>query len=112
MQPVITLNELSKNIESEEALLVYFSHDQCNVCKVLKPKIEALIKSHYPKLRMLYCNTISQPEIAAQHSIFAVPSIIVWFQGKETFRFSRNIGLHEFEIAINRPYKMLFGEER
>jgi len=112
MEPILTLVELSQSIATEEALLVYFSHEQCNVCKVLKPKIEALISGYYKKIGMLYCNTINNPEIAAQHSIFVVPSIIIWFEGKETFRFSRNIGVGEFESAIKRPYQMLFNKEK
>jgi len=108
MQPVLSEAGLSATIDAGSALLVYFSHEHCNVCKVLKPKIQALLMRRYPKIKMLYCDTINQPEIAAQHAVFAVPTILVWFQGKETFRFSRNIGLTEFEEAIARPYVLLF----
>jgi thioredoxin-like negative regulator of GroEL len=100
--------ELATAIASEDALLVYFSHEQCNVCKVLKPKIESLITSQYPNIQMCYADTVLHPEIAAQHAVFAVPTILVWFQGRETFRFSRNIGLNELENALNRPYNLLF----
>ncbi len=110
MRSVITIEDLNQSINTEKALLVYFSHDHCNVCKVLKPKVKNLITSHYPKIQMLYCNTVNQPMIAAQQSIYTVPSILIWFQGKETFRFSRNIGLIELETAINRPYHLLFDE--
>lgn len=107
---VANIDELINDIEREEALLVYFSHEHCNVCKVLKPKIENIITNRYPRIQMLYADTVLHPEIAAQHAVFAVPTILVWFQGRETFRFSRNIGLTEFENAMSRPYKMLFEE--
>ncbi len=108
MQPILSEADLNTTIDAERALLVYFSHVHCNVCKVLKPKIQDLVIHRYPKIKMLYCDTINQPEIAAQHAVFAVPTILIWFQGKETFRFSRNIGLTEFEEAIARPYALLF----
>ena len=107
---IANIDELKNDIEREEALLVYFSHEQCNVCKVLKPKIESLTTNLYPKIQMRYADTVQHPEIAAQHAVFAVPTILVWFQGRETFRISRNIGLTEFENALSRPYKMLFEE--
>lgn len=108
---ITTTADLTAAIVSQEALLVYFSHEQCNVCKVLKPKIESLITSQYPGIQMRYADTLLHPEIAAQHAVFAVPTIMVWFQGKETFRFSRNIGLTEFENALNRPYQLLFDNQ-
>ncbi len=108
MEPVLSEVDLNTTIDTESALLVYFSHEHCNVCRVLKPKIQDLVIRCYPKIKMLYCDTINQPEIAAQHAVFAVPTILVWFKGKETFRFSRNIGLTEFEETIARPYTLLF----
>lgn len=111
MQNVLSPEELNIHIVTEDALLVYFSHEHCNVCKVLKPKINELINGYYPKFRILFCDTLAQPEIAAQYTVFTVPTIVIWFQGKETFRFSRNIGLQEFENTIKRTYYLLFDQE-
>ena len=107
-----------KNIESlahfqevttrEPAVLVYFSHDQCSVCKVLKPKVRDMLSEHFPQMHMYYCNTVEQSEIAAQNSIFSVPTVLVFFDGKETFRFSRNIGLDDLRASIERPYQLMF----
>ncbi|MGQ1890261.1 thioredoxin family protein [Thermophagus sp. OGC60D27] len=96
---------------SEAAALVYFSHEQCGVCKVLKPKIETMLKEKYPAMNMYYCNTVEQPEVAAQNRIFAVPTVLVFFEGKETFRFSRNLGVDELAGAIDRPYSLMFGDD-
>jgi thioredoxin-like negative regulator of GroEL len=57
---------------------------------------------------MYYCDTVLQSEVAAQNRIFAVPTVLVFFDGRETYRFSRNIGLNELEQSISRPYTMLF----
>src|SRR6056297_193247 len=88
--------------------LIYFSHEKCNVCKVLKPKIHQLINSHFPKMKMFYCDTELYPEIAAQNSIFTVPTIIIYFDEKEFFRKSRNIGLQELKDDLERPYNIIF----
>ena len=93
---------------SSDALLLYFSHEGCNVCKVLRPKIEHLLINDYPKLQFKYINTVHEAELSAQFQVFTVPTVLVYFEGKEYFRFSRNIGLSQLEDAIKRPYQLLF----
>lgn len=103
-----TLSEIEEIIKNEPAVLLYFSHEQCNVCKVLKPKIESLIESEFPLLKMYYIDTIMTPEISGQFGIFAVPTIIIYFDGSESYRKSRNIGMNELYELLERPYKMFF----
>lgn len=95
-------------IENNQACLIYFSHDNCNVCKVLKPKIQKLLEADFPKIKMFYSDTVVNPEIAAQNSIFTVPTILVFFDGKEFLRKSRNVGTVELRNDIDRPYTLLF----
>jgi thioredoxin-like negative regulator of GroEL len=108
MKNMQSLKEFETLVQKEAAVLAYFSHDQCNVCKVLKPKVEELLAEKFPKINTIYCNTQSAPEIAASQSVFAVPTLVVWFEGKETFRFSRNVGIQELEAALARPYSLYF----
>lgn len=108
MKDVPSLEAFEAIVKKEAAVLAYFSHDQCNVCKVLKPKVEELLAKLFPKITPIYCNTQNTPDIAAAQSVFAVPTIIVWFEGKETYRFSRNLGLQELEGALTRPYSLFF----
>jgi thiol-disulfide isomerase/thioredoxin len=96
--------------EKEPALLVYFSTETCNVCKVLKPKVAALIQASFPEIKMVYIQTDKLPEVAAQNRVFAVPTLLVYFDGREYIRKSRNIGIGELEREIERPYSMIFGE--
>ena len=101
--------EFEKLKHEKEAMLVYFSHNQCNVCKVLKPKIETLLAEKFPLVGMFYVNTESVPVLAGQERVFTVPSLLVFFDGREYIRKSRNIGLQELENELERYYKMLFG---
>ena len=96
--------------EEEPALLAYFSTETCNVCKVLKPKVAELIQASFPKIKMVYIQTDKLPEVAAQNQVFAVPTLLVYFEGREYIRKSRNIGIGELEREIDRPYSMIFGE--
>ena len=96
--------------EEEPALLAYFSTETCNVCKVLKPKVAELIQASFPEIKLVYIQTDKLPEVASQNQVFAVPTLLVYFEGREYIRKSRNIGIGELEREIDRPYSMIFGE--
>ena len=100
---------MTHELTSGTAVILYLSHEQCNVCKVLKPKVKELLESKYPECQLKYVDIIEHPDIAAQLQVFAAPTILVYFEGKEYFRFSRNIGLQQVDEAINRPYQLMFG---
>ncbi|MCF6365985.1 MAG: thioredoxin family protein [Bacteroidales bacterium] len=104
-----SLDEFNSVLEAEDGVLIYFSHEQCNVCKVLKPKIVKLLDENFPSMKMFYADTVKASEIAGQNGIFTVPAVVCFFGGKETFRKSRNIGIEELRLQIKRPYDMVFG---
>ena len=105
---VESLESLHRILENDPAVLLYFSHDKCNVCKVLKPKIAGLLAEKFPKIGMHYVNTEKLPEVAGQHRVFAVPTISIYFDGHESLRYSRNLSVSELERAIDRPYSLMF----
>jgi len=80
--------------------LKYFSTPTCNICKVLRPKVEELI-SEIGDWIFHYIDTIQSLELAAQQLVFAVPTLIRYIDEKEAQRFSRNVGLSELEFALS-----------
>jgi len=101
----MTKDQIEKTIQDSLILVAYFSHDACNVCKVLRPKVKAIAES-LDKVSFLYINTHEQPELSGQYLIFAVPTIIVFVDGKEAKRFSRHFGLDELEALLTRYSEM------
>lgn len=108
MYTEVTSFEAFEQLKKEAALLAYFSTDACNVCKVLKPKVQQLLEDEFPELKMAYVRSDAFPDIAGQNRIFAAPTILVFFDGREYIRKSRNIGIRELREAIARPYQMMF----
>ena len=100
--------DLSSRIVSEDAVLAYFSTPQCHVCKVLRPKVEALLAERFPQVRFEYVDTTAHPAEAAQRLIFAVPTLVLFFGGQEAGRLSRNLGLGQLAEFIERPYGIFF----
>ena len=105
---ITSIDEFKELVKENKASLIYFSHEKCNVCKVLKPKVAELIDNKFSEIKLYYADTVKYPEIAAQNSIFAVPTLLIYFEGKEFFRKSRNIGLGELDEMISRPYQLVF----
>lgn len=90
------------------AVCFYLSTPECNVCKVLKPKVIEMIENDFPEIKYCYVDLNEAKEISGQLSVFSVPTILVYFEGKETIRVSRNVHLEELREQIERYYKMIF----
>lgn len=98
-------NEL---LTENQVVLSYFSHDKCSVCKTLKPKLSEFFNKHYPKIKQVYVNIENLPELAAKHSVFTVPVVLIFIDGKETYRKARSFGIEELANLVDRPYKLIF----
>ena len=94
--------------KSTTAVCFYLSTPECNVCKVLKPKVIEMLEVDFPNIFFCYVDLNEAKEISGQLSIFSVPTILVYFEGKETIRASRNVHLEDLREQIDRYYKMIF----
>ena len=108
IKQISILEELQSIINKELAVLVYFNTQTCAVGEAVLPKIEGLIKNSFPKIKLLTVDLNFSPEISAHYRAFVEPTILVFYDGKETIRKSRNIGIHELAAAIKRHYQLIF----
>jgi hypothetical protein len=60
-------------------------------------------------MKTVYIDTVKTPEAAGQFRIFSVPTVLCFFEGRESIRKSRNIGIDELRAEISRPYEILMG---
>lgn len=109
MKTIKSIEEFNRIIAGNKAAGIYFSHDACSVCKVLKPKIAEMLTEEFPGVEFLYVDVNETPDISAQNSIFTVPTVIFYFEGKEYIRKSRNISVPVLAEELTRPYEMIFG---
>ena len=107
MIEIQTLEQIQKHIESKEPILIYFSGENCSVCKVLKPKIEEEVKSHFPKMKILEVKTDLSLELTAQFMVFSIPTTIIYFDAKEFKRYGRNMSVPLFIEDLKRPYSLM-----
>ena len=100
------INEFEDITKDKIITVAYFSHDECNVCKVLKPKVKTLVEN-YDDFAFTYVNTKESTEICGQYSVFAVPTVLVFVEGREGKRFSRNFAMGELEGLLDRYNEMI-----
>ena len=108
MKVLDSIEAMQGFVAGNEAAAIYFAGANCGVCHVLEPKLRALLAEHFPRVAIGRVATEQAAELAAQQSVFAVPTLIIFFDGRESFRYARNFSLGEVERDIARPYGMFF----
>lgn len=106
MIQISTKSEIEDRISSGNPVLIYFSGENCSVCKVLKPKIQEQISKNFPKMEVFEIKADLYKEIASNFSVFSIPTILVFFDSKEFFRKSRNLSVSLFIDELKRPYTL------
>jgi len=107
---IISLENFEQVIREKDAVIMYFSNNVCGACDVLEDKINELIAKDYPKMELHIVSTVTNPEIAGQSRIFAAPTIVIYFTGREQARFTRSVGMSQIIDVIDRPYQMIFDD--
>lgn len=92
-------------------VVVLFTDTSCRVADAVEPKLAALLRERFPALRYTVVSRTDAPELLAQWGVLAFPTVIAWFDGKETARFVRAFSLDAVAEALERPYSILFGDE-
>jgi len=92
-------------VETEALVLLYFTGPNCSVCHVLRPKVEAMVQSEFPKVAFRVVSLDQEPELAAAFSVFTVPTVVFFAEGKETFRKVRAFSLDELQSDMARIYR-------
>ncbi|NLV90119.1 MAG: thioredoxin [Tenericutes bacterium] len=77
----ITGKEFDNEIK-EGIVLVDFYADWCGPCKMLAPILETLASKH-PKVKVLKVNVDEEQELAMKYSIMAIPTLMVYKNGKQ-----------------------------
>jgi len=102
------LKDIEHLVADKAAVLLYFYNDNCAPCKILRPKVQELVQDNFPNIEFQLINAEQFPAISAQYGIFASPTLLVFFEGKEYIRESKNISISELHDKIERIYRMIF----
>lgn len=96
------LQSLQDSINKGTPVLVYFSGEDCSVCQVLKPKVEAAVLDNYPKFKLFEVKTETNKPLASHFMVFTIPTILIFFDSKEFIRVGRNISITQLIQELKR----------
>ncbi|MBN2652783.1 MAG: thioredoxin family protein [Spirochaetales bacterium] len=103
-----SLDNFEKLIK-EGITLVYLSRPSCGVCSAIKGKISHLFIEDFPQIKSFYINMDKIPDSAGYFSVFTIPAIIVYIDGKESIREARYISIEKFAGDLQRLYDLYLG---
>ncbi len=96
-----------KEVKKGKFSFVYISRDDCSVCHVLLPKLKKL-SERYPKADFIVIDLEVVPQAAGEFSVFSIPALIVYSEGKELYRGARFFNMGELEEKLDRYYSAIF----
>jgi len=103
-----SLEDAQEYLRTHPAVLVFFSDDSCNVGDALSPKLQKLLEKDYPEINFLEVNVQMIPEAAGFFNIFVIPSVLVYFDGRESIRMARHVNVESLKQQIGRLYQLMF----
>ena len=93
-------------MKEEKFSFVYLTTTTCNVCKVLQPKLRTLAENFDgATFNRIYLD--ERPEAKGYFMAFAVPTFIVYSEGKEILRTARHISVEEVKKTLERYYELI-----
>jgi thioredoxin-like negative regulator of GroEL len=102
-----TIQNIEKTIQENMAVMLYFSAPTCNVCHALKPKLLDAIEKNFKEFEIVSIDVSEDQEIAAHYSVFAIPTVLIFLDGREFVRKSRHMSIDEVIAEIKRPYEIM-----
>ncbi len=102
----VTQEELEQLINENEMVLLYFGNDTCSICVDMEPKIKEILEK-YPKIKYKYIGIEGNIKLTRHYSIFTIPGVLVYADGKEVIREARYLSMDDLESKIDRYYSLL-----
>lgn len=103
-QQLQTIDEVKSFIQDHQLAFLYISQPNCSVCHGLLPQVEKLMLT-YPQINIGHINTDEITEIAGFLSIFTVPVLLLFVDGKEYIREARIVHMDLLEEKIKKIYE-------
>ncbi|HLR15965.1 MAG TPA: thioredoxin family protein [Bacillota bacterium] len=102
-----TLVEVDQFTAKHTLSFLYISQQNCSVCHGLLPQVERLL-TRFPHIETAYIETNELPAIAGHFSIFTVPVLLLFVEGKEYIREARIVHMDLLEEKISTIYEHFY----
>ena len=89
----MTGTELRDKVNQANGIVLYFKNDRCAPCVTIRTKVEDLITTKFPQMEFIIVDTVTDPLLSNEFRVFANPTILTFFEGKEYIRKSKYISI-------------------
>lgn len=91
--------------------VIFFTGNDCGVCKVLLEKVKKMLNEHFPEIIMQEFNIEESPLKRGEHLVFTVPTVLITYRQKELFRLIQNFSLLTFEQKLLKAISLVNNAE-
>lgn len=99
-----TIEDIRKFIASNSLAFVYISRENCGVCHVVRPQVEEMLED-FPTICSIQVDADEVPEVAGEFTVFTVPALLLFIEGREMIREARFVVMDElrdkFQLAAD-----------
>lgn len=105
MHEITDIEKLEELITSG-AVFILYGGAHCSVCHTLRPQLEKMLASNYPNITSLYIDCEASAKICAQYSVFALPVVQFYIEGKKVTELARSFGIKQLRQSMQRSYNI------
>ena len=87
-------------LESDIPVLVDFWAPWCMPCKMIAPFLEQIAEKYSGELKVGKINIDDEEKLAEEHSIFSIPTLVLFKDGEIVERREGAIPRHDIEVLI------------
>lgn len=85
-----SLSEVKAVVEESELAFVFLYGENCSVCHGVLPQVRPILEA-YEQITTVQADVELIPELSGEYTVFTVPVILLFFNGKEVLRMARFI---------------------
>lgn len=96
-----SVEEVRELIDNNKLVFVFLYGEYCSVCHGVLPQIRPVIDS-YNELMSIQADIEKLPKLSGAFTVFTVPVVLLFLEGKEVLRIARFIRTEELRERIDK----------
>ena len=96
-----SIDEVTRFIQENALAFVYITRGNCGICHVIQPQVEEMLKE-FPMIKPIQVSADDVPEVASQFTVFSVPALLLFVEGKEMIREARFVVMDDLYGKFQR----------